>query len=74
MTWWIVTFFACGIAFGAATYSRRHLFSEGAGRPARPGERDPLDSRLMWLLMCSCLWPLFALAGVYSRVKVGAKR
>lgn len=74
MTWWIVTFLACGVAFGAATYSRRHLFSEGHGRAARKGDNDPLDSRMVWLLMSSCLWPLFALAGLYSRVRVGAKR
>lgn len=74
VTWWIVTFFVCGAAFGAATCSRRHLFSEGARRPTRKEERDPLDSRLMWLLMCSCLWPLFALSGAYSLVRAGAKR
>lgn len=74
VTWWIATFFLCGAAFGAATYSRRHLFSEGARRPTRKGERDPLDSRLMWLLMCSCLWPFFAIAGAYSYAKVGSKR
>lgn len=66
MTWWIVTFLMAGALFGLATYSRRHLFNEGPRRPTGPGASDALDSRFMWVLFCSCLWPLFTLSGLYA--------
>ncbi len=70
MTWWIVMFLAAGLLFGLATCSRRHNFSEGSA-PPRPGEPDPLGGRLLWIVMCSLLWPLYALTGLYTRVRNG---
>lgn len=66
MTAAIAAFFVLGACFGLATWSNRHLFSEG---PTRPGMQAPssfLDSRFMWVLICSTLWPLMALTGVHS--------
>jgi hypothetical protein len=74
VNWWIVTFLLAGVAFGLATYSRRHLYNEGPTRAAGAGPRDPLDGRLMWLLLCSCLWPLFVLTRVYTRSRVHGRR
>jgi hypothetical protein len=62
----IVGFLAFGALFGLATYSRRHLFSEGPTRPPPAGPRGPADGRVMWVLICTPLWPLMALTGAHS--------
>lgn len=51
MTSTIVLFLAFGAFFGLATYSNRHLFSEGQTRrtDTAKGPRDPLDGRV-----CGC--------------------
>lgn len=59
----LITFVLCGAAFGLATLGHRHLFSEG-GTPPQPGEGWSV--RLLWLAMCTLLWPLFALTGAYG--------
>lgn len=66
MTTTFVVFFAFGAVFGLATWSHRHLFSEGHTRRGAPGEDDGLGSRLLWVALCSALWPLFVLTGLYS--------
>ena len=57
-----------GAAFGLLTFSRRHLFSEGPTRRADAGDglMATLGARLVWALVCSGLWPLMALTGLYS--------
>jgi hypothetical protein len=75
----IVLFLVFGAFFGLATYSNRHLFSEGPRRRDDDGERDPLDGRLMWVAICTCLWPLLAMTGLYAawrraRAHVHARR
>jgi hypothetical protein len=62
MTGWIAAFLLFGAAFGFATFAHRHHFSEGTSR--RSG--DPLDGRWMWVCLCTCLWPLYAVAGAYG--------
>jgi hypothetical protein len=79
VTVWIVLFFLCGAAFGLATFSNKHLFSEGPERPRDGRASSGMDGRLMWVLICSCLWPVMALTGLYSfwrlrRVRVQAQR
>jgi hypothetical protein len=79
VTVWIVLYFLCGAAFGLATYSNKHLFSEGPSHRRDAGKRDAMDGRVMWVLICSCLWPLMALTGLHSlwhlrRVRVRAGR
>ncbi len=72
----IVLFFLVGAVFGLATGHIQHLFSEGAARPPRPGERVSLRSRLMWVLISSCLWPILLLSGAASlmhRARVRAR-
>jgi hypothetical protein len=60
----IVLFLAFGVCFGLLSYPKRHLFSEGPSR--KNGDVDSLRGRLLWSLICSCLWPLMALTGLYS--------
>jgi hypothetical protein len=66
MTPLIASFFALGVLFGLLTYSNRHRFSEGPTTRSENGPRDPMDGRLMWVLISSCLWPILALTGIYS--------
>jgi hypothetical protein len=62
-----LAFLAFGACFGLATFSRRHLFSEGPSRAAqRNDEDDTLTQRVIWVLSCSALWPLMLLTGAVS--------
>jgi hypothetical protein len=62
----IALFLVFGFCFGLASYSNRHLFSEGPTRRRDKGEHDPLDGRLMWTLICTMLWPIMVLTGLNS--------
>lgn len=63
MTTTIVLFLAFGVCFGLATFSHRHLFSEGS---SRADDDDTLTQRLIWVASCSALWPLLAATGMLS--------
>jgi nitrate reductase NapE component len=67
---WIAAYFVCGACFGLATFSNKHLFSEGPDRRVDPARRESIDGRLTWVLVCSCLWPIMALTGVYSFLRL----
>ena len=63
----LLAFVGFGACFGLATFSRRHLFSEGSSRAAQRGdEDDTLAQRVIWVLSCSALWPLMLLTGAVS--------
>ncbi len=62
----IVAFLVFGACFGLATYSRRHLFSEGPTQRNGGAPLGPMDGRLMWTLICTFLWPVMALTGVHT--------
>lgn len=62
----IVLFLVFGAAFGLATYPWRHLFSEGPTKRPAPGARNAMDGRLMWVAVCTPLWPVMALTGLHS--------
>ena len=62
-----LAFVAFGACFGLATFSRRHLFSEGPSRAGKVGDDDDtLLQRVIWVLSCSALWPLMVLTGAVS--------
>ena len=62
-----LAFLAFGACFGMATFSHRHLFSEGPSRKGQAGdEDDTLVQRVIWVLSCSGLWPLMVLTGLVS--------
>lgn len=67
----IVLFVVVGVAFGLATYSRRHFFSEGGTRP-QP-RRSALDGIVMWCAICSGLWPIFAATGLWNAARLATK-
>jgi hypothetical protein len=66
MNLWIVTYLVFGAGFGWVTYTRKHLFSEGRELPVDPAQRELLDSRPVWALVCTALWPIMAIAGLMS--------
>lgn len=74
MTTPIVLFLVFGAFFGLATYSHRHLFSEGPTSRAEPGAKDPLGGRLMWTMICTCLWPLMVLTGLHTAWLLARRR
>ena len=62
-----LAFVAFGACFGLATFSRRHLFSEGPSRAGQVGDDDDTPvQRVIWVLSCSALWPLMLLTGAVS--------
>jgi hypothetical protein len=63
----IVLFLAFGVCFGLATFSHRHLFSEGS---SRADDDDSIAQRAIWVASCSALWPLLAVAGVLSALRL----
>ena len=62
----IVIFIASGVLFGLLTHRHRHLFSEGHTRRSAADDNDPMQGRFAWTLLCSALWPLMALTGVFT--------
>jgi hypothetical protein len=74
----IVSFLVFGALFGLATYSNRHLFSEGSTSRSDHGERGPMDGRAMWVAISCFLWPILMLTGLFSawhrsRAKAGVR-
>jgi hypothetical protein len=63
----IVLFLAFGVCFGLATFSHRHLFSEGS---SRADDDDSIAQRLIWVASCSALWPLLAVTGVLTALRL----
>lgn len=64
MNAYIALFLLFGAFFGIATFTRRHLFSEGPRAPDGPSEAASVASRIMWVLVCVALWPLMVVAGI----------
>lgn len=62
----IVLFVALGVLFGLATHRHRHLFSEGHSKRSAADDADPMQGRFAWTLLCTALWPLMAMTGVFS--------
>lgn len=66
LNFYLSLFFAVGAVFGLITYPYRHLFSEGPNKGEPPQAAPTLSSRVLWLMVCTFLWPLMVLTGLYS--------
>ena len=66
MTIYIFVFLVFGAVFGLVTFSRRHLFSEGPKKVEESTEDNNLGRRVMWMLICTFLWPIMVLTGLNS--------
>jgi hypothetical protein len=62
-----------GICFGFATFTHRHLFSEGPDKAAHSDQASLLEGRIFWVMICACLWPIMVVTGIHS-VWILAKR
>lgn len=74
MTGFIVLFFVLGALFGLASANSQHLFSEGAVRRGRDAQPYSRGSRVLWVLICSCLWPIFLLTGAPTLWRLARQR
>ncbi len=66
MTIQITLFLVFGACFGLLTFSRRHLFSEGPKIKDETPEGNTVVSRLIWMLICTFLWPIMIITGVHT--------
>lgn len=64
MTITIGLFLLFGLCLGIASYSNRHLFSEGPTTLEPPEGRRGWVSVVYWLLLCALLWPIMLLTGL----------
>jgi hypothetical protein len=62
----ITLFLVFGACFGLLTFSRRHLFSEGPKIKDETPEGNTVVSRLIWMLICTFLWPIMIITGVHT--------
>jgi thiosulfate reductase cytochrome b subunit len=73
MTIYIFVFLVFGAVFGLVTFSRRHLFSEGPKKVEESTEDNNLGRRVIWMLICTFLWPIMVLTGLNS-LRILSKR
>ena len=73
MTIYIFVFLVFGAVFGLVTFSRRHLFSEGPKKLEESTEDNNLGRRVIWMLICTFLWPIMVLTGLNS-LRILSKR
>ncbi|MEY3913591.1 MAG: hypothetical protein RL509_1635 [Pseudomonadota bacterium] len=66
MNLYIYLFLAIGAVFGLFSYPQRHLFSEGLDKVEPPQGAPSLSSRVLWVMVCTFLWPLMVLTGLNS--------
>ena len=62
----IKLFLVFGACFGLLTFSRRHLFSEGPKTKDETREGNAVMSRLIWMLICTFLWPIMIITGIHT--------
>ena len=63
---YIALFLFFGACFGLYTFSHRHLFSEGPKKIEEPVQGWDFSNRLMWVMICTFLWPIMLLTGFHS--------
>ncbi len=66
MNIYIVLFLLFGACFGLCTFSHRQLFSEGPKKIEEPIQGWDFSNRLMWMMICTFLWPIMLLTGLHS--------
>ncbi len=55
-----------GVCFGFATFSHRHLFSEGPDKESKAEQDSVLAGRVFWIMICTWLWPIMVFTGINS--------
>ncbi len=62
----IILFMLFGACFGFATFSQRHLFSEGPHTAKESDENPFFESRVFWVLLCASLWPIMVPTRIHT--------
>jgi hypothetical protein len=70
----IVTFLVLGTCFGLASFSSRHLFSEGPCKAEDLKTSHSTGSWIFWVLMCTLLWPVMVVTGINTAVVLVKRR
>jgi hypothetical protein len=70
---YIYLFLLFGAVFGFATFSYRHILSEGPHQIETTEGGSMLGSRVLWAMVCTFLWPIMVLTGLNS-ARIMAKR
>jgi hypothetical protein len=66
MNAYILSYLVIGFCFGVVSFSNRNLFSEGPTRLEVGSGAAQLQERAFWALLCTFLWPILLLTGLYS--------
>lgn len=74
MNGYIWLFLVFGASFGLATFSHRHLFSEGPRKIDEPPGGPTRANRIFWMLVCTFLWPIMVLTGINSMLILARRR
>ena len=64
MNLYITAFLAFGFLFGLATFSHRHLFSEGPHQADAGASIRDKGAWAFWVAMSTLLWPILVLSGL----------
>jgi hypothetical protein len=73
-TTFISLFIVFGACFGFATFSQRHLFSEGPHTAKELGDNPFFESRIFWVLLCAMLWPIMVLTRIHTAWLLNKRR
>ena len=71
---YISLFILFGACFGFATFSQRHLFSEGPHTAKGSAENPFFESRIFWVLLCASLWPIMVLTRIHTAWLLNKRR
>lgn len=70
---YIYSFLLFGAVFGLCTFTLQHIFSEGPQSPETSKTGLMLGGRILWIMVCTFLWPFMVLTGLNS-ARILAKR
>jgi len=74
MNIYIASFLVIGACFGLASFSNRHLFSEGPSKAEDIETSSEASARIYWLLVCTLLWPIMVLTGINTAMILAKRR
>ncbi len=70
----ISLFILFGACFGFATFSQRHLFSEGPHTAKELDDNPFFFFFIFWVLLCASLWPIMVLTRIHTAWLLNKRR
>lgn len=74
MNLYITAFLAFGCFFGLATFTHRHLFSEGPHGADAGASISDKGAWAFWVAMSTLLWPILVVSGVNTAWVLAKRR